>query len=105
MSRVEVAIGINEQRPRFAGEIHEHLHVAGALSSVGEERVGQVGWNLKGIRRQTGDLNSTHTAVGKRQRFPNRDRACRKQCARKIQALRLMAAGRINQRQGETADR
>lgn len=87
------------------GRYTEHLHEAGALSNVGEERVGQVGWNLKDISCQTGDLNSTHTAMGKGQRFLNRDRASRKRCVRKIQALSLVAVWRISQRQGETGDR
>lgn len=56
-------MGPMNRGPGLLGRYTEHLHVAGALSNVGGERVGQVGWNLKDISCQTGGLNSTHMAM------------------------------------------
>ena len=63
---------------------------------MGGEKVEQMSWNLKDINCQTMDLDLTQTAMGKSQRFLNRDRTCRKRYVRKTQALSLVAVWGIN---------
>lgn len=105
MSQVEVAIGTNEQRPRFAGEIHWAPPCGWCFEQCG----GREGWTggLEPEGHQLPDWGFKLYSHGneKGQRFLNRDRACRTWCVRKIQALSLVAVWRIKQRQGETGDR
>lgn len=103
MSQVEVAMGTNEQRPRFAG---------GTVSSSAWLVPGQRGkrWLGSGLEHEGHQLPDcglgfTRTATGESQRFPSRDGARRKGCVRKTRALDLEAVWRIGQRQGETGDR